>query len=140
MVVQLEELRASGQAIRNQGDFVFMVINTREQDAELAQALRADIERQVNDGQEDRYFTIVNVDAADPESVRDVLSVVLNCPGSVPSLTASACLPGHPPHSSRNRHRTAACTGAIRPAVLIPRRHEKLLPRDQPDLQSPPRR
>jgi len=71
----LDEARGS---IRNRGDFVYIVVNAREDDAALAGALRADIVRQVNDGQENRYFTILNADVASPDSVReDVLSVLL---------------------------------------------------------------
>lgn len=64
--------------IRNRGDFVFIVVNAREQDAALAEALREDILRQVNDGQQDRYFTTLNADVAQPDLVRDqVLSPLL---------------------------------------------------------------
>jgi hypothetical protein len=66
-------------AIRNRGDFVYIVVNRRERDVELAQALRADIVRQVNDGEEDRYFTILTADVASPESVRtDILTPLLH--------------------------------------------------------------
>jgi hypothetical protein len=63
-------------AISNRGDFVSIVINA--QDAVLAEALRADIRRQVNDGQDDRYFTVLETDAAEPASVTGtVLSPLL---------------------------------------------------------------
>jgi hypothetical protein len=72
----LDEARG---AIRNRGDFVYIVVNARPADAALATALRADIVRQVNDGQESRYFTLLNADAANPASVRDdVLSPLLH--------------------------------------------------------------
>ncbi len=72
----LDEARGS---IRNRGDFVYLVINRRPEDEALAAALRADIVRQVNDGQENRFFTILTVSVADPEAVRaDVLSPLLN--------------------------------------------------------------
>jgi hypothetical protein len=72
----LDEARAS---IRNRGDFVYVVINRRPEDEALAAALRADIVRQVNDGEENRFFTILTASAADPEAVRaDVLSPLLH--------------------------------------------------------------
>lgn len=72
----LDEARGS---IRDRGDFVYIVINGRAADKALAEALRADIVRQVNDGQENSYFTILGTDAASPESVRkDVLSPLLH--------------------------------------------------------------
>jgi hypothetical protein len=57
-------------AIRNRGDFVYIVINARPGDAMLADALRADIMRQANDGQPDRYFTLLTADVADAVAVR----------------------------------------------------------------------
>lgn len=56
--------------IRNRGDFVSIVINARPEDTDLADTLRADILRQVNDGQSGRYFATMNADVAEPESVR----------------------------------------------------------------------
>lgn len=71
----LDEARG---AIRDRGDFVYIVVNSRAQDSALASALRADVVRQVNDGQEDRYFTILSADIADAEAVREqVLSPLL---------------------------------------------------------------
>lgn len=71
----LDEARGS---IRSRGDFVYIVVNARAEDDGLAEALRADIMRQVNDGQQDRYFTILSADVARPESVREnVLSALL---------------------------------------------------------------
>jgi hypothetical protein len=65
-------------AIRDRGDFVYIVINARPADADLATALRAHIVHQVNDGQEDRYFKILTTDVASPEAVRaDLLTPVL---------------------------------------------------------------
>jgi hypothetical protein len=65
-------------AIRNRGDFVYIVVNARPEDAELSTALRAHIVQQVNDGVEGRYFRILTADAADPDSVRrDILGPVL---------------------------------------------------------------
>jgi hypothetical protein len=64
--------------IRNRGDFVFIVLNSRPEDGELADALRADILRQVNDGEPGKHFMVFDASAADPESVRDrVLSPLL---------------------------------------------------------------
>jgi hypothetical protein len=72
----LDEARG---AISNRGDFVYIVVNARPADGALAAALRADIVRQVNDGHENRYFTLLGADAADPASVRDaVLSPLLH--------------------------------------------------------------
>jgi hypothetical protein len=72
----LDDARGS---IRDRGDFVYIVINARPDDSVLADALRADIVRQVNDGQENFYFTILDTDAASPESVRkSVLSPLLH--------------------------------------------------------------
>jgi hypothetical protein len=72
----LDDARGS---IRNRGDFVYLVVNSRPDDVALADALRADIVRQVNDGQENRYFTILSTDAANPDLVREeVLSPLLH--------------------------------------------------------------
>jgi len=72
----LDDARGS---IRDRGDFVYIVVNARPGDTALADALRADIVRQVNDGQENRYFTILSTDVANPAQVRaDVLSPLLN--------------------------------------------------------------
>ncbi len=57
-------------AIRDRGDFVYIVVNARAGDEGLADALKADIVRQVNEGQQDRYFTLLTADAASPEAVR----------------------------------------------------------------------
>jgi hypothetical protein len=74
----LDEARGS---IRDRGDFVYIVINERavsSQDEALAAALRADIVRQVNDGEESRYFKVLTTNAADPGAVRGtVLSPLL---------------------------------------------------------------
>jgi hypothetical protein len=74
----LDEARGS---IRDRGDFVYIVINSRAgspQDDALAAALRADIVRQVNDGLESRYFKVLTTNAASPGAVRgDVLSPLL---------------------------------------------------------------
>ena len=65
--------------IRNRGDFVFIIINARAADGALADALRGDIMRQVNDGQADRHFMTLSVDVAEPTLVRDdVLSPLLH--------------------------------------------------------------
>jgi hypothetical protein len=81
--------------IRNRGDFAFIVINARDQDSALADALRSDIQRQVNDGQADRHFTILGTNAADAASVRDsVLSPLLSSLASRLPVMDEECLSG----------------------------------------------
>ncbi|MBX6167212.1 MAG: hypothetical protein IRY84_06195 [Thermobispora bispora] len=66
----LDEARGS---IRNRGDFVHLVINRPPGQESLAEALRADILHKVNDGQEARYFEVLETDVKNPQAVRDDL-------------------------------------------------------------------
>lgn len=97
--------------IRNRGDFVFIVVNTKPGDEDLQTALRADIQRQVNDNQPDKHFSILQADAADAESVRDqVLSPLLR--------TLTDRLPGMDEQCfSGAEERAAETTSVIRRAL-----------------------
>ncbi len=98
--------------IRNRGDFVFIVVNSRPQDSELAEPLRADILRQVNDGQASRHFVTLNADVAEPESVRDaVLLPLLHMLADRLPVMDEECLTGA-------QERAASVTSRIRMAVL----------------------
>jgi hypothetical protein len=64
--------------IKNRRDFVFIVINSRNADDELAVALRDDIRRQVNDGDDGKHFRVLEANASSQESVYEgVLAPVL---------------------------------------------------------------
>ncbi len=66
----LDEARGS---IRDRGDFVYIVVNQRAGDADLAQALTADIQRQVNDNEPGKHFSLLPADVADSASVREAV-------------------------------------------------------------------
>jgi hypothetical protein len=60
-------------------DFVVLVLNQGGVDAAMATTLRDDVTREVNLGQADRFFQVVETDAADPQDVhRRVLAPVLD--------------------------------------------------------------
>ncbi|WP_066374274.1 hypothetical protein [Herbidospora mongoliensis] len=61
--------RARGP-IRNRGDFVFLVVNTPLGAEALAEPMRAHMVEHVNNGQPGKYFTMLDTDASDAESVR----------------------------------------------------------------------
>ncbi len=61
--------RARGP-IRNRGDFVFLVANTPSGAEALAEPMRAHMLEHVNNGQPGKYFTMLDTDASDAESVR----------------------------------------------------------------------
>ncbi len=64
--------------VKNRGDFVYVVINTGGVDKDKINALRGDILRNVNDGQHDKHFRVLETDAADPKNVyENVLLPVL---------------------------------------------------------------
>jgi hypothetical protein len=60
--------------VRNRGDFVFLLINSGDADPGLAASLRDDLRRQVNDGTDGRFFTVLEADAT---SQADVFENVL---------------------------------------------------------------
>ncbi|MGI5404407.1 hypothetical protein ACQEVG_34140 [Streptomyces sp. CA-135486] len=66
----LDEVRGF---IRQRGDFVHLVLNVGEPDRALAPALRDDIRRQVNDGEDGRYFTVLETDAVNAHKVGEEL-------------------------------------------------------------------
>ena len=97
--------------IRNRGDFVFIVINARDNDAALAAALRADILRQVNDGQVNRNFTTLDANVADRASVQaSVLSPLLRALAERLPAMDEECLAGA-------RERAADVASGIRLAL-----------------------
>lgn len=58
-------------AIKVRGDFVLLVVNAAPHDApELVRSLRDDIRRQVNEGVDDRHFTVLHGDACSPDDLR----------------------------------------------------------------------
>ncbi len=82
-------------SIRNRGDFVYLVVNTPKGAESLADPLRAHITHQVNDGQPGKYFTVLDTDAAEPESVRGgVLSPLLTALAARLPVMDEECLAG----------------------------------------------
>jgi len=59
--------------IRNRGDFVYIVVNQRPEDSDLAAALTADIQRQVNDNEPGKHFSLLPADVAKAEPVREAV-------------------------------------------------------------------
>lgn len=62
----LDEVRGF---IQQRGAFVEFVLNAGAEDRDKVTALRDDIRRQVNDGEDGRWFTVRETNAADPEAV-----------------------------------------------------------------------
>ncbi|QKV93989.1 hypothetical protein HUT19_21355 [Streptomyces sp. NA02950] len=71
----LERIR--GQ-VRSTGEFIYLVHNLDPDKPHLAENLRGDLLRNVNSGQADRFFTVLETDVRDPERVgREVLTPLL---------------------------------------------------------------
>jgi len=71
-------------------DFVFLVLNTGGIEAPLSEALRDDVRRQVNVGEPDRFFRVLEADAADTVHVyaRVLTPVLAHLAQRLPAMDA----------------------------------------------------
>ncbi|WP_169807334.1 hypothetical protein [Herbidospora cretacea] len=109
--------RARGP-IANRGDFVFLVVNTPVGAESLAEPMRAHMMENVNDGHPGKFFTMLDTNADDPDSVRaSVLTPLLHALATRLPIMDSEYLSGAEESASSTRASLTSALGDLQEAI-----------------------